>query len=79
MKTERERLIEVTEIRKKFKSLDLSSEIPEINEMIVILKNYIKDGEYKFGYINSHTIHKKIIFHLKPKKNKISEVIFRNL
>ena len=78
-KTKEERLGEVLEIRKKINTLQLSPEIEEINELFDILNNFVNNGEYKFGCIKGDIIQKKIIYHLKVKKNRTSEVILRHL
>ena len=78
-KTKEERLGEVLEIRRKIKTLQLSPEIEEINELFDILNNFVNNGEYKLGCIKGDIIQKNIIYHLKVKRNRTSEVILRHL
>jgi len=75
-KTREERLGEVLEIRRKFNTLQLS---PEIEELFDILNNFVNNGEYKLGCIKGDIIQKNIIYHLKVKRNRTSEVILRHL
>jgi len=77
VKSKEERLQEVLEIRKKFNTLQLSPEIKEIEQLFDILRDFVKDGEYRFGCIRGEIIQKKIIYHLKVKKGRVSEVILK--
>jgi len=79
MKTKEERLTEVLEIRKKFNTLQLSSEFPEIKELFDILSEFVNDGKYKFGCIRGESIQKKIIYHLKEKEGRVSEVFLKRM
>ena len=77
MKSKELRLKEVLEIRRKLDTLELSSDIPEIKELFDILSAFVNDGIYKFGCIKGDVIKKKIIYHLKIKENRVSEVILK--
>jgi len=79
MKSKEKRLAEVLEIRRKISSLQLSGEIPEIKELFDILSTFVNDGLYKFGSIKGYIIQKKIIYHLKEKEDRPSEVVLRRL
>jgi len=79
VKSKEERLHEVLQIRKKFNTLQLSPEIQEIKDLFDILRDFVNDGEYRFGCIRGEIIQKKIIYHLKVKEGRPSEVILRKI
>jgi len=78
-KSKEERLNEALEFRRKFQHMGLLGGIPEMDKIFAILSEYVKNGEPASGSIRGPIIKKRIVYNLRPQKEKTSEIVLRKL
>ena len=68
-KNKKQRLIEVVKVLKQIRNLGFPIELEGIKEINRILKEYVKNGEYKKGRIKLVGYEREIQYELYPREN----------